>query len=394
MKWILILVFATVMMACGDPRVKMVAQFMGGEPELDGEEVEVPFSIGGSHIINLTARFNDRDIPIVLDTGGMTILDSALADSMKLELVEIPDESVHLAKVDVVALDGASVHGLKAAVMDFSGMFGMSKFGLGGMIGSDWLRHFQTTFDYERGSVMFRQPEKLRAKLPNDHLLDMTIVMPYFPTVETVFNGDVTLKGIIDTGLHYGFVLPMAQLDNMPPEQREKAIDAEGWFAKWPFPGPNRNKLAVVDEIRLGDIVLNNVPVIFADLPSFTGDDRLLIGKYFLDDYITTLDYEHEQVLLREAPGMSQSIVFSVGLNLTHKGDEWKVCGLWQGCPAQRAGIQLDDIVLAINGTPVAELTRHEVDRWLVDPEVKSIELRVRGADGERTMLLEKEELL
>jgi len=393
MKKLMIPALLMALIGCGNPQVKMVAAFKGGEPQLDAESVEAPFTIEGSHLMRVNLLCNGREVPMTLDTGGITMMDVSLADTLGLEVQKL-NEQMGVAPVEDIALGGAHVLGLKTSLMNFSQTFKTEKFGLHGLLGSDWLRHFCTTIDYGRGTLTFRQPQKLHRSGKGDHLLKMTVVMPYLPTVPAVVNGDMKLPALVDTGLHYGLVMPMSLLDRLPADQQAKAVPADGWFARWPFPGPTRSVLVRVGEVRIGDIVLRDQPVLFADVPQFLGENIMLLGKYFLDDYITTLDYKHRQVLLSETTAEEESVTYSFGFNVTSEGGVWSVCGLWHGSPAQSAGMALGDELLAVDGTPMSELPLGTLMARMVDPQVKTVTLLLRNADGERTVSLEKKELL
>ena len=394
MKWILMLLIMLALLGCKKPSPKMVAMFKGGKPALDQEVVVVPLDVRASHILRFESSWNGTQVPIVMDTGGMTMLDRSLADSLGLDLKDVGQEDVCVARVDDISIGGAHVRGLKAAVMEFRFMFGRDGTGMQGMIGSDWLRHFQSTFDYSAGVLELRAPGKMRAQGEDEHLMKMGLVMPYLPVVDVMVNGNIKMKGMLDTGLHYGFVFPYAMFEKMPEDVQATAVHADGWFTKWPFPGPRRNVMARLPEIRLGDIVFRDVVVIFADLPSFTGEDEILVGKHVLDDYRTTFDYAHKQVLMKDAPGQPQAIEQSFGFNFTLEDGEMKICGLWQGGPAQQAGVRIGDALLSVNGILMHEIDAVELSRWMVDPAVTQMDIEVNTADGQRTVRLQKAALL
>ena len=378
MRYLAILILLLILLAaCSDTKIKMFEKFKGGEViPLDGEKT-VPFRIYSGHVIAVDARFNDRIVPVVLDTGGMTMIGSDLADSLGLELHETPQEDVSLAKVEHLLLGEVEVLNLKAVIMPFGKTFSFGDNELLGMVGSDFFRFYQTTFDYETQEMTFRNPSKLTAKREGDRLMKMTIVPPYFPTVETTLNGELTMDGLIDTGLNHAFVIPINRLEKMPQSVRDRAINVKGFFAKWPYTDQTRNVLTLMDEIRIGDIVMKDVPVIFADLPFMMEENVLLIGKHFMDDYRTTLDFHNRQVLLEEATPIRQSIRFSTGINIVKIDGKLGVRGLWEGSPADIAGFRPDDEIVTINGRTAEELDNKLIRLWTDDPEVKSLSVTI-----------------
>ncbi len=376
---ILMILLLVSMMGCSDVKVKLVEQAKGGEVSpLDGEKL-VPFELNSAHVITLHPEFNGREIPIVLDTGGMTMIGREVADTLNLELHATPQEGVSLAKVESIRLNGVEVRNLKAAVMPFGDTFKISNIKLDGMLGSDFLRFFQVTFDYNRNEITFRNPSKLTKENQGDLLLKMKIIAPYFPTVQTKVNSKMKLNGMIDTGLNHAFVLPYELLEKFPDA---RVMKAKGFFAKWPFTEQQRNALALIDEIRIGDKVLKDVPVLFADLPNMLDEGTMLIGKHFLDDYRTTLDYPNRMVLLQETDPIEQSLSFSTGVSIIRRLDKLIVRGVWEGSPADLAGINPEDEILTINGLEATALDNHQIQEWIDDPSVKELKL-TRLVNGE-----------
>ncbi len=379
-----ILILAILILAatgCTNTKIKMFEKFKGGVPKAIENELTVPFTLQGSHVILVDADFDDHTLPVIIDTGGMTMLENSLADSLQLEKHESPQEGVSLAKIASLKLAKVEVNDLKAVIMPFGDTFKLSKNSIQGMVGSDYLRFFQVAFDYRRNEILFRNSSKLVKENDSDVLMDMKILFPYFPSVKTVINGDLKFNGLIDTGLNYAFVLPYDRLEDMPEHIRQKSIGATGFFAKWPFTTQTRNVMTVLDEVRIGDIVLSDVPVLFADLPGMIDEKTILIGKDFMDDYLVTMDYPKRKVLFQPCDGEEQSILFSTGLNIVNTGKALEVMGIWQNSPAEKAGIALEDKITAVNGLGMVELENRQIRLWLYDPKVESIRI-TREVDG------------
>jgi hypothetical protein len=378
---------ATLLCLCGCSGLKIhiITALKGGKPEPLSHPVEIPFTISGSHIVTVPAQLNGRTFPVVFDTGGITMIDSSLCDSMSLPSKTFGD--LTLAPIGRISLGELGVRDMKAAVIAFETDFKMQRFGLKGMIGSDFLRFYRTTIDYEKQTITFSKPVRIQNRDPNKHLMNMSLVVPCLPTVPVRINDEFNMKGLIDTGLHYAFVLRYSMLEKMLPEIRNRAVTCDGWFARWPYTRENRNAIAVVGQIRIGDIILRDQTVIFADFPEMMGENTMLVGRGFMQNYLTTLDYSHRQVCFQDLRTIREDLGYGIGLNLTRDGEGYVVKGVWKGSPGERAGIHAGDRFTAVEGR--RDLPDVELYQLLVDPAVEEIELTT--SSGQKLVLLKED---
>lgn len=279
---------------------------------------------------------------------------------------------------------------LKMGVIDFRNMF---KFQHSGMIGSDFLRFYQSEYNYQEQTITFRNSQKLTNRTSKDHLVDIKIIFPYFPTVDVQLNGNKTLPGLIDTGLHYAFIFPISWLDNLSETEKKNLIEADGYFAKWTTPAPPKSYLYKFDKMQFGDIILKDIPVIFAELPVFLQQDVVLIGKYFLENYITILDYPKRQVMFTETYNNNYTLAYSAGIMISKKEDKFDIIGIWKNSPADELGITSDTELLAINGKSYAEISQKDIMEMLMNKRIIKFYLTILLDDQEKEVLLRKRDL-
>lgn len=389
MKRAILLITLILMAACLSADVSMFAKLKGGRVTHD-KTVTVPFSISAHHLPVLDARLNGSPVKMVLDTGGITMIDSSLCTELNLETEEFAQFSMTLAKPDSISLGDLQVYDMKAIVLNFQEKFKMEKFGIRGMIGSDLLRFFQTEIDYSKAQFTFSKPEKMIATSDKDHLMEMDIIIPYLPVVQATVNSNLELNAIVDTGVHFGLVIPYTYLEREDIRGDKQVVECEGMFASWPFTEQTRNVLMKVDRIEFGDLVLENQTVLFADLPKFGGQDVMLLGRDFLNDYKTKLDFENLQVCLQEAPFREEDIAFSIGANLVLIDGNYELKGIWKGSLADSLDFKVGDKFSLVNGK--ADLPGEELYWLLVNPGVKEITLTL--AESGKEITLQKKQLL
>jgi hypothetical protein len=389
MKRAFLLITLILTAACLTAEASMFARLKGGRVTIE-KPITVPFSITAHHLPVLDAGLNGTPVKMVLDTGGITMIDSSLCTELNLEKEDLTQFGMTLVKLDSISLGDIRVYDMKANVLNFEDKFKMHKFGIRGMIGSDLLRFFQTEIDYSRAQFIFSKPEKMVAKSGKDHLMDMNIILPYLPAVRATVNNSLELDAVVDTGVQFGLVIPYSYLENEDIRGEKQIVECEGMFASWPYAEQNRNALMKVDLIEFGDLVLKDQTVLFADLPKFGGKDVILLGRDFLNDYKTRLDYENLQVCLQEAPFRNEDIAFSIGTNLVFIDGNYELKGIWKGSPADKQGLKVGDKFSLVNGKE--DISGDDLYWLLVNPEVKEITLTY--AESGKEITLEKQHLL
>ncbi len=380
----------TLMISGENKQIEMFEKFKGGIPgELEKEAI-IPFELQRSHVIEIQTVIKDNSFTIIMDTGGMTMLEKSINDSLNFETIEIPQQNVTMAIVDKIKLGNASVSGMKVALIEFNDTF---KFELPGMIGSDCLRFFNVEIDYAKQNIILRNPGKMIQENKSEHLMDIEMLPPYFPTVNLHINGKHNFPGLIDTGLHYAFVFPISWLENLSETEKKNMIESEGYFVRWPWNESPKNYFYLMPEIKLGNLVLKDVPVIFGEVPVFLNNSTALIGKYFLENYLTTIDYPNRQVKFADVERSDYSLKYSAGINIAKKDKKLQITGVWKNSPAYEAGITTQNELITINGKTFDEISDQEISDVLMNKKNIKFYLKIVRDGKEVELLLRKRDL-
>jgi len=219
------------------------------------------------------------------------------------------------------------------------------------------------------------------------------MIQPYFPGVDLLINGKHKITGMIDTGLSYAFVFPVNWLESLSDEEKENLINLEGYFVRWPWTEAPRNYLYLMPEIKLGDLVLENVPVLIAEIPNFLNSSTALIGKYFLANYLTTIDYPNRQIKLEERERSNYSLRYGTGIHIAKKEGKLEITGLLENSPAWEAGISPSDELIAINKKNFEEITKLEITDAIMDKTIAEFYITVLRKGIEEEILLKKRDL-
>ncbi len=394
MKFLILgLIVILIIAGCASIKRNMFTKLTGGKPVVPTEPIIVPFETINSHSIIIEPVLDGYPCSFIFDTGGVTMMDTSMVDNLKNLEVKTAFGKVKLGKVKETNLNNLIVKDLNYMLIPFADTFKITNKPIYGMIGSNFIRHFNTTIDYQRSEIRFAKPQILKKNNANDHLMKMSIIMPYFPTVPATLDGN-KFKAMLDTGLSFPIVCPVSAMDKLSPEEKNKAVKAIGFFAKWPFTSKTDNYLYRAKNLKLGDIELNNVLIIFADLPSMIQDDTILIGKFFLENYLTQLNFVNKQVLLTETVPSPNSVEFSTGLNIVINKGKFLIIGIWPNSPADKSGLDLNTTVSLINGRSVEQISNKELSELLFNKACSEIELSVLKGEIMEKIVLKKEKLL
>lgn len=103
------------------------------------------------------------------------------------------------------------------------------------------------------------------------------------------------------------------------------------------------------------------------------------------DPYSVYLDPDQYAALQRQTEG----IFFGVGMQVTTRGRNTVVTGVYADSPAARGGVRVNDVIAAVDGVAVAGKPLDEVVRAVRGPEGTKVTLRlVRPGAGARTVEL------
>ncbi|HDP93815.1 MAG TPA: hypothetical protein ENN40_00455 [Candidatus Aminicenantes bacterium] len=347
----------------------------------------VPFRLVG-HIIVVECRLDDNDtrLNFVVDTAGRTFVDPETAKKLNLKTKGF---GVKISKLKMGDMVVGNVFGLMG--FDFSPW---KKHGihLSGMIGSDLLERFTVTFDYPARHIDFSNARELDPALPGLRQKFSSHPINNAPMVPLKIGDLPEIQAMIDTGQPMGLVLPLSMWKDVRPQG--KVVRARGVLLKWPMTHSRENRLTRQHDVRVGPLPTETVPVFWAELPAALSVP--LLGRDFLSRYRITLCYPAREILFQplvdKVPDSSAS-TFGFFVYWDEESGHARLRGIWQGSPADVAGLEPEDKVLSIWGNPVNFADFPDMLNRLEDPEVREVEMEVERDGRRRTLHLERRPL-
>jgi len=119
----------------------------------------------------------------------------------------------------------------------------------------------------------------------------------------------------------------------------------------------------IVREIEVFGIVFRNVPAEIGRVNA--------VGFALLRNLNFTLDFPNKRVRVPDPPQSGQDWfpIDASGLRIVRKEDQLtRIRRIVENSTADVAGVKVDDVIVAVNGTPALEMSRYEVEEVLSKP--------------------------
>jgi len=380
----------------GTPQIEFMQKLNSGTPHLKEEINTIPFELYGHKIYVKTNINNSKELNFILDTGALTIIDTEAADELNLEKgIALP--GLDSLKKGFICKDKISVKIGNVDVEDFIPIITdlpeapESEPDFVGFIGSDLLRFFCVTIDYQNRELIISKHKIIR-NTPEYHLtLDRYFPLG-FPLMKCVINNKHEKQMMIDTGSPFSIVAPLSMIEESEIFKNQKVIKSIGTFMKWPSTKADYNYISTVKRLQLQDLEITEIPVYFAELPGmFTFP---LIGKAFLENFITTIDFINNKVYLYPNDHTFDKGLFSIGIGIKKESGKIIIKSIWEHSPAAKNDIQVGEEILEINEVKVENMSIQQINSILENNDIKIIQLKLQNRDESRVIILHKKNLL
>jgi PDZ domain/Aspartyl protease len=319
-----------------------------------------PFTVFTGGVILLKARIDDfpDTLNFILDTGsGGISLDSATCVSLRLNTTASDKTILGIAGIrqvrfvnnTVLQLPGLSVDSLNFHVSDYDILSSVYGDKVDGIIGYSFFSRYIVKIDYDSMRVFvytkgsFRYPK-------GGFLLRPIIVNLPIQSGQLKTRKNINERFYFDTGAGLCILLSSDFVkDSSLVDSRKKVFSTqvEG------LGGKASMGLTIVKEFRLGPYRFRKVPAyIFDDEYNVTSYPNLggLIGNDILRRFNVVLNYENRNIYLMPNSHYREPFDYSyTGLAMFWQGGEIRVGDIMTDSPAEKAGIKVDDVILAVN---------------------------------------------
>ena len=307
----------------------------------------------------------DRDGPyhFLIDTGAsVTLVSPELAarygsknpfppDTPLVRVKSAGGDTALLAPTMLarLELDGARFEDVQALIYDCAPLSAHLGMKIDAILGFPLFRETLLTLDYPRGEVLLQPRGAARAGGGSTIAFNNERKTPIIP----VRLGDRTFAALIDSGSDAGLSI--------------NPVGLQPAFAVQPRPGATVGTLTGDREQRVGRLAdtLTIGRYAFIRPVADLTDELSALGGGILKNFTVTFDQEHNRVtFLRDPPTpIPPEPRRSAGLSFTKTPAYWRVASVVPGSPAAAAGVQPGDLVIRLNGEPVArwDIRRYEL---------------------------------
>jgi aspartyl protease len=361
--------------------------------------VVIPFELVTRHIM-MRVRIENTPLWFIFDTGDkVAILDLARAKALGLKLQgevnvggagagTLRGSTVRDAILSVVGLDGNTQPVRLALPLDgLEPRFGHD---IDGIIGADFIKQFVIEIDYPARVMRLHDKDKFTYS-GSGEIIPISYIHGGYPIVaaEITLAGRPPIKAkfVIDVGsggslaLHRPFVEQERLLGST-----QKTIRALGGGG---VGGKVTGRSGRIAELKLGKFQIENPLTLFSEDQSGAFANSEIqgnIGAQIISKFTVFLDYARDRIILEPNTSLKDPIAPAfAGVRFMAEGSDYKtfrVEELLEDTPATEAGLLKDDIVLALDGRPAAELTLSTLHEMLEKPVQRKLSIR----RGERTL--------
>jgi hypothetical protein len=356
-----------------------------------GATTSIPLQIVNNHVYLSVMLDGHGPYTFVLDSGGDYIVTPEVAATlrakseggMRLSGVGSKSEGASFTRVNSIGVGNALVRNQYMLVLPIATGFGMAEgLRIDGMLGYQFLARFLTTIDYAHSQLTLAMPPWAPAVMPS-----AASIAFFFDG--TIPNIPINVEGVattaeVDTGNRAGLEL------SAPFLAAHYAIAAlaktQPGVTGFGVGGPSYSRLGRISALQIGPYTISNGITLFSVQREGALADPFTpanIGGAIWRRFDLTFDYVHQRLLLAKNAQFDGPFSYDrSGLFLIDSDGAYTVLSVLPGSPAAAARISKGDVILTLNGAPVATTSLAGIRTLLAEPAGSVVHIHLRGPRG------------
>ena len=225
---------------------------------------------------------------------------------------------------------------------------------LDGLVGYELFRRFGTTIDYARHEFTLADAGKFT---PPPGASAIAFDLDDHVPIVTATLGGLPARITIDTGSRSSLTLhsPFVRANNLVAAYHAAPESVTGWG----IGGAVRGRMARLPTLQIGDQRIDGIAgeLFTGDKGAFANPDiSANLGSGVLRRFTVAFDYDKRKMYLAPNADFAKPDAFDrSGLWLLRDGDALRIADVVQDSAAARAGLRVDDRIVAIGGEAVAK---------------------------------------
>lgn len=364
MKFILIIFIAFTFSNCH------LAQFYKIQKAMQTETMkqyafkrEIPFKNMNGFIV-IEATIGNKTGDFILDTGASTMLDEAFVKNIPFEILgkrkhkDVNGKKKQLKTIQLKTLSVSDItfKGIVATVSDLE-VLKLLKTNLcinvSGILGVNIMNKGVWQIDYFKNKITITD-NKDSLNLP----IDKKIIGFYStgrgtPQIRVTSNGIYIGEAELDTGNTGDFTMPKQAVSMFPLLETfivKRGLSAGAFGTK-----EDSSFKTQLPTLTLGQSFdAQNTMISFSN----THSGMPLIGYEFLKDYVVTIDWKYNEIILSSFKPSLEKSFFTFGFSTIFKEGKLCIASITEQSSADKAGFKLNDQILQINGEDYRQITQ------------------------------------
>ncbi|MEQ9232271.1 MAG: aspartyl protease family protein [Cyclobacteriaceae bacterium] len=367
-----------------------------------------PLEVFGDHTFIQLSVDGSRPLNFIFDTGdGLTVIDTDIALELKLQLDHSSKKTSaqgsiegSLIKHNYIEMSGFR---LESDIEVYATSLKHLEISIGqnidGIIGYDLLQHYAVVLDgLNKQMKIFKPGEYKYGGFGEKYTLDFEQYIPFISATVTLNNGE-KFQGNYFVSTGAGTTLDFNSKFAKKNDVAAKTGDHYSYLVKGLGNTETLHYEGRVQDFKIGKLHFENLPVGISEAKHGIQANKKMdgiIGNRILKNYIVIFDYENRSMFLERYIGTRDEFhVNACGFEVQLADDMKKVLihRIYEIGPASDQGIQVNDELVEINGTPVSEMTLPEIVRQL-NKGGETVDIKISSFGRERTISLKLEELI
>ncbi len=390
-----VLIVLLTISACSSSKVYLL---MGdGEVAQANYKVVVPFEMRLGLII-LKVKIQGEEYDFLFDTGAPNVVTKELARILELKSVgrnTTKGSQGHREKVDYACIDTLSIGGIEylqtgAGIMDFNKSTEISCMDLDGILGANSMRHSIWQIDYQKQVII------LTSHIDSLTFIDKLDTIPFTTKATGTPVIDITIGNIVQhnvtldlgSGGHIDLSHKMyTEVLKQKPEMPHNYAFGNSSSGIYGVGAPDTINYFKPDSIQFGSIELHH-QICHASVTKTSST----LGTRFFENYIITLDWNENHVILEKVTDYDHSEMKNLGYNKRLYDGKLKVATIFNGSEAAKK-LQLFDYIIQEDSVSYTHIKKSDYCKMILDKtkdKPKSRKLIIEREDEQVTIPLER----
>lgn len=354
-------------------------------------EATIPFKLINNHLY-IQVTVNGHPLQFMLDSGGANILTPAAAKSAGVESEGalqgggVGKKSVNtgFGKVKDLTLGGkVTLNDQVFGVLPLPGFGKVEGARFDGLVGYEVFKRFVVRIDYAARTLTFMLPEDFK---PADAGTAVPFVfLGRIPGVKGSIDG---LPGEfeIDTGSRAALSLwaPFVKAHDLDSRYTTTPVTVVGWGVG----GNASGRVTRSGTLTIGSVAVHDPVVELSTAKQGAGADQYVagnIGGEILKHFTVTFDYAHQTMYLKPNKDFDAPMNYDrSGMWINGTDGGFAVKAVMSGGPAERAGLEVGDVITAVNGKPAGGIALYDMRAMLRD-EAPATKVKLTVSRGGKT---------